>query len=145
MDDNCDTIDAGKIEQMAIWYGPFSVLLLVNTLVIVIIIGVLVSRTVRDRYKKCSLSDPAHAPLLRFGPTSVNDYNNNKNEQQKQLLKLSLPLLAYPIVYQILSFFAFADRLYRIVNNNQDCGMPMHLPVLAEGSLQVSPSSSISA
>ena len=119
--DNCKTIEAGKIEQLAIWYGPFSFLLLIDTVVIVVIVGVLVTRIVRDRYNRSHPGDPARTLLLNFGPTPVN--NKYSTIEHQQVLKLSLPLLLYPIVYQILSFFAVADRLYRIVNNEPLLGL----------------------
>ena len=119
-DENGIAIEAGKIEQLAIWYGPFSVLLFLNTLVILLIILVLVCRSAHSQYKRSLPNDPAQQQLLKF---SSGSNAGNKTTEHAHLLKLSLPLLAYPIVYQFLSFFAFADRLYRIVNNNPLLGL----------------------
>ena len=117
-DENGTSIEVGKVEQLAVWYGPFSILLLLNTIVIVVIIFVLVSRSAHGCYKRSHPNDPARESLLKFSNAehSITAETGNTTKDA-QLLKISLPLLAYPIVYQILSFFAFADRLYRIVDN----------------------------
>ena len=109
-------VEAGKIEQLALTYGPFSVLLFLNTVIILFIILVLIFRSAHGQYRKLLPYDPAQQQLLKF--SSINNASNKRTEHAR-LLKLSLPLLVYPIVYLFILFFAFADRLYRIINNNE--------------------------
>ena len=116
-DENGTSIEVGKVEQLA-HYGPFLILLLFNTIVIVVIIFVLVSRSAHGCYKQFHPNDPARESLLKFSSDGYsNTAETGNTTKDAQLLKISLPLLAYPIVYQILCFFAFSDRLYRIVDN----------------------------
>ena len=96
------------IDQFAFWYIPLTILLLFNTIMIVVTILILVSCSTHTCCYKHN--DPVQKPIL------VNADVGTK--QKTQLLKISLPLLAYPIVYQILSIFAIANRLYNVVNGH---------------------------
>ena len=101
------------IEQFAMWYIPLTILLLFNTIMIVVTILMFVSRSTHTcSYKPLICNDPVQNPIL------VNADRDVGTKQKTQLLKISLPLLAYPIVYQILSIFAIANRLYNLVNGH---------------------------
>ena len=77
---------------------------------IVVIILIFVSRHTCPYKPLLIRNDPVQKPIL------VNADVGTK--QKSQLLKISLPLLAYPIVYQILSIFAIANQLYNVVNGH---------------------------
>ena len=87
-----------------IWFCSSSVLLFLNTIVILVIIAVLVFRSAHSRYKR---SDLAQQQLI--SPVS-NATRNSTEHTNDHLLKIALPLLAYPIVYLLLCFFAFVHR-----------------------------------
>ena len=93
----------GHIEQ-TIWYLSSSFLLFFNTVVILVIIGVLVFRSARSRYKRYYSNDLAQHQLISSG--------HKAGSKSSDLLKITLPLLAYPIVYELLCFFAFVHRWF---------------------------------
>ena len=92
----CTYYYEGLIEQYVLWDAPFSLILLVNSIVTIAILAVLCHRARRPR-------NYAHM----IGPDQSDDY--------KKVLKNSLPLLAYPIIYNISSWFTLANRIRRAI------------------------------
>ena len=98
-EDNCATVKyiEGIAEQFALFYGPASVFLTLNTIAVVIMFAVSLRRV-------CKNSEAENEPL------------NDKNQYFK-VMKQLLPLLAYPIIYFVLFIFPFVDRTYMAVSN----------------------------
>ena len=92
----CTYYYEGLIEQYVLWYVPFSLILLVNSIATIAILAVLCHRARRPR---------KYTHMI--GPDQSDDY--------KKVLKNSLPLLAYPIIYNISSWFTLANRIRRAI------------------------------
>ena len=91
--DDCEQVLSGVIEQYALWYGPQFFLTLVNTCIIIATIVSIIRKVYH--FRKC-------------GETPT-DYKNT--------LKQVLPILAYPIIFQILSLFALSHRLSNLISS----------------------------
>ena len=90
--DDCEQVLSGVIEQYALWYGPQFFLTLVNTCIIIATIVTIIWKA--HHFRKC-------------GETPT-DYRNT--------LKQVLPILAYPIIFQLLSLFALSHRLSNLIS-----------------------------
>ena len=90
--DDCEQVLSGVIEQYTLWYGPLFLLTLVNTCIIIATIVTIICKA----YK-----------LQKSGETPT-DYRDT--------LKQVLPILAYPIIFQLLSWFALAHRLSNLIS-----------------------------
>ena len=88
----------GLVEQFTLWYGPFSLVALIDALAIIVIFVVMAVRAFRERRHHF---DHNHEPLL----TQIRD---PKKEAFKQLL----PLLIYPLLFLVLILSAMVDRVY---------------------------------
>lgn len=88
--DNCTPNTEGMIEMYALWYGELVIGLILNN------IGLLVIATTLCKRACCASNE------------MLSDY--------RKALKQTLPLVAYPIVFQILTTFVIANRLYQIIN-----------------------------
>ena len=97
---DCHFYSEGLIEQYVLWYVPFFLLLIVNAAVTIAIVVALCHRS----FKKSR---------VRFQGLNQDD---QQATQYKKALKNTLPLLAYPIVYSFLSWFALANRIRRAIS-----------------------------
>ena len=84
-----DLTEIGTIEEYSLWYGEFFVLLIINTFTIITVITVLCKR--------------AYTGDQQIGMS----YN--------KALKQTLPLIAFPILYQIQSWTTLTDRTYQLM------------------------------
>ena len=91
--ESCSLNKEGMIEIYAVWYGELIIGLILNNIALVIIGLTLCKRA-----------------YIR----------NTTSLAYRKALKQTLPLLAYPITYQILSIFAIANRLYQAFHSGHD-------------------------
>ena len=82
---DCSHNKEGAIEVYAVWYGELIVGLVLNNIALLVIAVTLCKRA----------------------------YKNTTSLDYRKALKQTLPLVAYPITYQFLSFFAIANRMYQ--------------------------------
>ena len=92
-DENCSLSTAGIAEEYALWYGEFFLVLIFNTVVVLSIAFSLCSRA-------CKSKDQLTAQYL-------------------VAIKQVLPLIAYPIISQLLSFITIANRVTQVVVKGQ--------------------------
>ena len=97
-DEDCNLILAGLIEQFALCYVPLLILCTFNT-------GLIIVMTFILSYRGCKKS-------------SSYDHVDQKTMRYRQALKETLPLIAYPIIFQILGWLALANRLYRAISDS---------------------------
>ena len=92
----------GIIEQFVLWFVPLFVSMTVTVVAVFIIIIVLAKRAY------------AHN-------SSENEclYESNQN---KKAIKELLPLLAYPVIFYVLSLFPIIDRIYSATSINNNVG-----------------------
>ena len=88
LNENCSQNKEGEIEVYALWYGELIFGLVLNNIALVIIALTLCKRA----------------------------YKNTTSLDYRKALKQTLPLIAYPITYQFLSFFAILNRMYQVVH-----------------------------
>ena len=93
-EESCELVVSGVIEQYTLWYGPLTVITLINTTVIIITIVTICKKVYH--FKKSGET-----------PTGY-----------KNTLKQVLPILAYPIIFQILSWFALANRVSGLLSSS---------------------------
>ena len=86
---DCSHDKMGAIEVYALWYGELIFGLALNNIALVIIALTLCKRA----------------------------YRNTTSLDYRKALKQTLPLVAYPITYQLLSFFAILNRMYQVAHN----------------------------
>ena len=98
--ERCQPYEEGLIEQFTLWYGPLIFIVLLNFLVIAITIFALYRGT-RET-----------SSLLATTYQLQNQY--------REALKEAMPLLFYPIFYNIICFLAFANRVYYATTNKVD-------------------------
>ena len=89
--ENCSLNKNGLIEIYAVWFGELTVALILNNIALIVIGLTLCKRA----------------------------YRNTTSLDYRKALKQTLPLLAYPITYQILSSFAIANWIYFLVHNGR--------------------------
>ena len=88
-DMHCNKFKEGLVEQFALWYGPFMLFVLLNFLAMVVVMVVLCKG--------------------KRGAPSQLQY------QYKSAIKEALPLLFYPIVFNLIYSLAFFNRVYYAV------------------------------
>ena len=93
-DDNCNSYREGFIEQLALFFGPLTLLILFNFVVMVAAIIVLCRGTMTGENK----------PLLQ--------------NQHKKALKEIWPLLLYPIFFNVIFCLTIGPRIYYDVTQN---------------------------
>ena len=100
VNDNCELVISGVIQQYTLWYGPLLLLTLTNTCVIITTIIIICRK----------------AYLFKKSGETPTDYKNT--------LKQVLPILAYPVIFQILNFMVYASSSYSKSNklNNTSSG-----------------------
>ena len=101
VNDNCELVISGVIQQYTLWYGPLLLLTLINTCIIITTIIIIC----RKAYQ-----------FKKSGETPT-DYKNT--------LKQVLPILAYPVIFQILSWFALAHRIVNLINSTAPVLVPL--------------------
>ena len=88
-DMHCNEYEEGLVEQFALWYGPFMLFVLLNFLAMVVVMVVLCKGK-------------------RGAPSQLQN-------QYKSAIKEALPLLFYPIVFNLIYSLAFVNRVYYAV------------------------------
>ena len=101
VNDDCELVISGVIQQYTLWYGPLLLLTLINTCVIITTIIIICWKAYQ--FKKS-------------GETPT-DYKNT--------LKQVLPILAYPVIFQILNWFALAHRIVNLINSTTPVLVPL--------------------
>ena len=91
----------GISEQFALWYGPVFISLTVSVVAVFIIVVVLAQRM-------CAHRNPEHECLIE----------NHECNQNKKAIKELLPLLAYPVIFYILTLFPLINRVYSAISSN---------------------------
>lgn len=91
-DENCHPYEEGTIEQFTLWYGPLIFLVATSFLAMLIMIIILYRGT-------------------RGGPNTLTASYQLQN-QYREALKEAMPLLFYPIFFNIICCLAFANRVY---------------------------------
>ena len=101
--DDCAT--EGIIEQFVLWYGPLFISLTLTVVAVFIILIVLARRAYAHNNPE-------------------NEYLIEKHEcnQNKKAMKELLPLLAYPVIFYVLSLFPLIDRIYSAISCNANFG-----------------------
>ena len=90
----------GIIEQFALWYGPLFISLTLTIVAAFITLIVLAQRAYTHK-------NPEHEPLIE----------EQRNQKKKALHEL-LPLLAYPVIFFIISMFPLVNRFYSAISSN---------------------------
>ena len=90
----------GLIEQFALWYGPFFLVALIDSLAIILMVIVLMVRAFLEKRNRRSRSEPLLA---------------RKRDQKREALRQLMPLLIYPLLFLVLILFAMVDRVYGAV------------------------------
>ena len=108
----CTFYNEGLIEQYALWYAPFSLILLVNSIVTIAISAVLCYRAFKKRPIENAVDkEEPKAKNVTFEEPGM----ESEADKYKNALKSNLPLLAYPIIYNITSWFTLANRIRRAI------------------------------
>ena len=101
---DCQYYEEGLIEQYALWYGPFLLLLIFNAILTMAVLIILCRRAF------CKQSN--HAPKDEENRVVRFQGLNPEADKYKKALKDTLPLLAYPIIYNFFSWFTLANHTY---------------------------------
>ena len=91
----------GIIEQFALWYGPLFISLTLSVVAVFIIVVVLAQRM-------CAHRNQEHECLIE---------NHERNQNMKAIKEL-LPLLAYPVIFFVISMFPLINRIYSAISSN---------------------------
>ena len=83
-DENCTEYAEGTIEQFTLWYGPVMSFLVINFFAMLVVVIVLYRDTRRGKLQ----------------------------QKYKQVVKEALPLLIYPVLFNIIYSLAFINRVY---------------------------------
>ena len=105
---DCRYYREGLIEQYALWYGPFFLLLIVNAILTIAVLVVLCRRAFRKQ--------PNRAPDVNEDKRVRFQGLNLEADKYKKALRDTLPLLAYPIIYNFFSWFTLANRIRRNIS-----------------------------
>ena len=102
-DDNCATLEAGAIEQFALTFVPLLIFTVLDIPAIIMITYILCKRAWKyDREHR--------DPLLPW-------------QNHRAALKEVLPLIAYPVIFHVLSFVAIANRTERAITGQSPFGL----------------------
>ena len=101
-DENCHPHIDGKVEQFLLWYIPLIFLVLANFLAMVIMVVVL--------YKRMRVEP--------HGMTAL-------QQKYEKVLRESIPLLFFPVFFNIICCLAFANRVYYVVTENTNFALWM--------------------
>ena len=94
---------AGIIQQFILWYGPLVISLVISLIAVLIVV-----------IKYCFWS---HC-------TCCHKENTNENAN-KAAVKELLPLLLYPVIFFVLTFFPLSNRLYGAMSPHNSFGLMM--------------------
>ena len=99
---NCssDKYTEGIVEQFALYYGPATIALAINLIIIIVMFVVLVCRA-----RKTTQMSESHSLLT-------------SKDKKLEALKQLLPLLAYPLIYFSLMIFPLVNRTYMALSSN---------------------------
>ena len=120
--EDCSFYIEGLIEQYVLWYGPLFVVLIGNFASTVAVSVVLCYRAFRKppiqraAAKRVVESGKAEKRKTVTFEESMNDAHNEEARLYKKALKKTLPLLVYPIIFNIFSWFALANRIRRVIS-----------------------------
>ena len=90
----------GIIEQFALWYGPLVVFLVISIVMALVIFSVLL-------WRMCRMFSSESHPLL----------DSNLQQRQKKMLRDLIPLLAYPIIFCLISVVPVINRVYNAISH----------------------------
>ena len=95
----------GVIEQFVLWYGPLFISLTITVVAVFIILIVLAQRAYahKNQESECLIE-------------------NHERNQNKKAIKELLPLLAYPVIFYVLSLIPLIDRIYSAISCNANFG-----------------------
>ena len=95
----------GIIEQFVLWYGPLFISLTLSVVAVFIILIVLAQRAYahKNQESECLIE-------------------NHERNQNKKAIKELLPLLAYPVIFYVLSLFPIINRVYSAISSNASFG-----------------------
>ena len=88
--EDCSPNEEGLIETVGLWYGELIIGLILNNIGLLVIAITLCKRS-------CS--------------------TNEMSSGYRKALKQALPLIIYPITFQLISVFAIADRMYQLTHH----------------------------
>ena len=116
-DEYCNPFKEGLIEQFALWYVPYFILTIINSISITVITIILCKRTC-DKKRQGHKAFQEDVCDIKCKPFQDGD-NRYKDEyhQYRQALRETLPLLALPIAFLFLGWFALANRIFRAVSD----------------------------
>ena len=125
-DEYCNPFKEGLIEQFALWYVPYFILTIINSISITVIAIILSKRT----YDKKRQADKV---FQWDGDGSTNykafqegdDQYKDEYHKYKQALRETLPLLALPITFLLLGWFALANRIFRAVSDQSSFALAL--------------------
>ena len=104
MDNECNELKAGIVEQFALWYGPVVLFTVVDISMMIIMASVLCKRAY------CEGNSEDQDPLL-------------PRPRHLIALKETLPLIAYPVTFHILCVFGFANRIQMAITHSPLYGL----------------------
>jgi len=104
MDNQCNELKAGIVEQFALWYGPVVLFTVVDISMMIIMASVLCKRAY------CEGNSEDLDPLL-------------PRPRHLIALKETLPLIAYPVTFHILCVFGFANRIQMAITHSPLYGL----------------------
>ena len=90
----------GIIEQFALWYGPLVVFLVISIVMALVIFSVLL-------WRMCRMFSSESHPLL----------DSNLQQRQKKMLRDLIPLLAYPIIFCLITLVPVINRVYNAISH----------------------------
>ena len=98
----------GVIEQFALWYVPLFISLTLTVIFVLIILIVLAQRayTLKNSENECLIK-------------------NHEHHQNKKAIKELLPLLAYPVIFYVLSLIPIINRVYSAISSNASFGFAL--------------------
>lgn len=102
--------------QFGIWYAPLFLSLSINAILAVIVLALLA-------FRFCTKKDNPHDLLL--------SQSGGSRQQNKRALNQLLPLLAYPIIFYIMTLLPLVNRIYGAINNEPSFSLAMAHAVIA--------------
>lgn len=112
----CTFYSEGLIEQYVLWYVPFFLILLVNSTVTIVILIALCYRAFRKSPQPIEMPAEPGVRRVAFEEPEI----DAEATRYKKALKDTLPLLAYPIIYNFFSWFTLANRVRRSISPDPD-------------------------
>ena len=123
-DKQCNSLKVGFTEQFALWYVPYFILTIINSISITVITIILCKRTHKRKHQ-------VHEELQEDAGTNYKQFQEGDNLYQdeyhkyKQALKETLPLLTLPVAFLFLGWFALANRIFRAVSDQSSFALAL--------------------